>query len=574
MKTFRQIINNRTWIFLISGLILTIGFIHAYHYAFVNDDAFISFRYADNFNHGLGLVYNKSEHVEGFTNFLWTMIIAASMQLSFDPVASSTALGIIFYAGTLFIFILISRRYQTKQGSSFSSLFVPLTSLALALNRDFNVYATSGLETSMYTFFIAASFFAISLDFKKRNVIVAGIFALLTLLTRPDGAIFFGCVVIYFFIINQDRWKNIFYFILPSIIIFIPYWIWRYNYYDFFFPNSFYAKSIYLPYYSQGIEYVWLYLKTYYGLFILFIPIVILLLKHGKNFAKFISQQKQKPGRDIILAIMFSVAYIIFVIRIGGDFMHARFLIPVTPFLYLIVERFILSINRLSLRYAAAVFIILSTIFRYDLYTKEISVGYVVDEYQYYTPEHLKKAKQFGCELKRYFKDLPARFAFSGAQARVIYYAELQYAMEALTGLTDTALAHYQIKERSRPGHEKNASLEFLKKKKINFYIGPVNQMHKNQLPFDAMKIDSSIIQIVTYDNNIMNSLSSFPELQFTKMDRYLDSYFLNSDKISHDQLIKDYNFLRGYYFDVNEDTIRERKFLNLISGINKGNAH
>ncbi|MBI5475748.1 MAG: hypothetical protein HY964_03320 [Ignavibacteriales bacterium] len=574
MKTYRQIINDHTWMFLISGLILAIGLIHSYHYAFVNDDAFISFRYADNFNHGLGLVYNKGEHVEGYTNFLWTMIIAASMQLGFDPVASSTALGIIFYAGTLIIFILISRRYQTKQGSSFYPIFFPLAAIALTLNRDFNVYATSGLETSMYTFFIATSFFAISLDLRKKNVVIAGIFALLTLLTRPDGAIFFGCLVIYLFIINQNRWKNILYFIFPSLIIFIPYWIWRYNYYGFFFPNSFYAKSIYLPYYSQGIEYVWLYLKTYYGLFILFIPAIALLLKHRKNLTGFISQQKQKSGRDIILAVLFSVVYIIFVIRIGGDFMHARFLIPVTPFLYLIVERFILSINRLSLRYAAAIFIILSTIFRYDLYTKEISVGYVVDEYQYYTPEHLEKAKQFGYELKKYFKDLPVRFAFSGAQARVVYYAELPYAMEALTGLTDTALAHYQIKERGRPGHEKNASLEFLQKKKVNFYIGPINQMRYDQLPFDALKIDSSIIQIVTYDNRIMNLLSSFPELQFTKMDRYLDSYFSNSDKISNDQLISDYKFLRGYYFDLNEDTVSERKFLNFISGINKGNAH
>src|SRR5262245_10458405 len=47
----------------------------------VCDDAFISFRYADNLVHGLGLVFNAGERVEGFTNFLWTLWIALGMRL-------------------------------------------------------------------------------------------------------------------------------------------------------------------------------------------------------------------------------------------------------------------------------------------------------------------------------------------------------------------------------------------------------------------------------------------------------------------------------------------------------------
>ena len=36
------------------------------------DDAFISFRYAENWVSGHGPVYNAGERVEGYTNFLWT----------------------------------------------------------------------------------------------------------------------------------------------------------------------------------------------------------------------------------------------------------------------------------------------------------------------------------------------------------------------------------------------------------------------------------------------------------------------------------------------------------------------
>ena len=38
------------------------------------DDAYISFRYADNLVNGHGLVFNPGERVEGITNLLWTVL--------------------------------------------------------------------------------------------------------------------------------------------------------------------------------------------------------------------------------------------------------------------------------------------------------------------------------------------------------------------------------------------------------------------------------------------------------------------------------------------------------------------
>ena len=40
------------------------------------DDAMISMRYAWNFSHGQGLVWNAGERIEGYTNLLWTLIMA------------------------------------------------------------------------------------------------------------------------------------------------------------------------------------------------------------------------------------------------------------------------------------------------------------------------------------------------------------------------------------------------------------------------------------------------------------------------------------------------------------------
>jgi hypothetical protein len=187
---------------------------------------------------------------------------------------------------------------------------------------------------------------------------------------------------------------------------------------------------------------------------------------------------------------------------------------------------------------------------------------------QYYTRDHLEQAKQLGLTIKKYFEVLPVRFAFSGAQARVIYYSQTLYALEALTGLTDTGLAHHNISQRGRPGHEKSASLEFLQEKKIQFFIGPVSTLSNGGLPINAMKIDSFILQIIRYDKSIMDSLQKYPQIQFVQIDKYIDSYFFNFKDVSKETVINDYKFLHDYYFSVNKDSIREREFIRQLDNI------
>src|SRR5262245_5079445 len=60
--------------------------VHAAAYWFLTDDAFISFRYARNFSAGAGLVFNPGfERVEGYSNFLWVLILAAGNRLGWAP---------------------------------------------------------------------------------------------------------------------------------------------------------------------------------------------------------------------------------------------------------------------------------------------------------------------------------------------------------------------------------------------------------------------------------------------------------------------------------------------------------
>ena len=48
------------------------------------DDAFISYRYARNLVEGHGLVWNVGQRVEGYTDFLWVVLISGALAVGID----------------------------------------------------------------------------------------------------------------------------------------------------------------------------------------------------------------------------------------------------------------------------------------------------------------------------------------------------------------------------------------------------------------------------------------------------------------------------------------------------------
>lgn len=183
------------WFWGIAVLALAAGLIHAISLAYINDDCYVSFRYARNLVDGLGLVYNAGERVEGFTTFLWTMLIAFGFTLRIDPVPLSEIAGIFFYLLTLALFAFLS--WNCRRGNALPMLAFPLTALALGLHRDFSAYATSGMETSMFTFLVSASFACLCLGRGARSSLAAGAMLVLAMMTRPDGVIFLAAALVF-----------------------------------------------------------------------------------------------------------------------------------------------------------------------------------------------------------------------------------------------------------------------------------------------------------------------------------------------------------------------------------------
>ena len=104
---------------LVGGLVVGLGvgfLLQARAWAFLCDDAFISFRYAVNLAHAGALEYNVGERVEGYTNFLWVVLLGLGEALGLAPHRLAPALTVLGAAGLIVAAVLLLRGLRRRRG--------------------------------------------------------------------------------------------------------------------------------------------------------------------------------------------------------------------------------------------------------------------------------------------------------------------------------------------------------------------------------------------------------------------------------------------------------------------------
>ena len=114
------------------------------------DDAYISFRYAQNAIRGYELVFNPGERVEGFTNFLWTAITIPLAGARVDVGRASMLIGAFFGLATLWLVIRFAKSVGAPRSVGW------LAALLLAVDGSFVLWSVGGLETPLFAFLVFA----------------------------------------------------------------------------------------------------------------------------------------------------------------------------------------------------------------------------------------------------------------------------------------------------------------------------------------------------------------------------------------------------------------------------------
>jgi hypothetical protein len=195
------------WVLYVSLLpVLGLAVVHAWQLRWMGDDAFISFRYAKNLAEGLGLVFNEGARVEGYTNFLWTVIMAAFIELGFDPGQVAVVLGLLSLALASGAAALLVRRLLAET----QSMLVSFAAILLAANYTFASYGTSGLETMF-----AALLVLVAVERAEAGALLAaGTAGIAATLAHPDHAVFYAVLGVLLFV--RDRFRSRAFWSAPS----------------------------------------------------------------------------------------------------------------------------------------------------------------------------------------------------------------------------------------------------------------------------------------------------------------------------------------------------------------------
>lgn len=234
---------------LVLALILFTIFTYMFS-SFTIDDAYISFRYSENWINGDGLTWNAGDDpVEGYSNFLWVVLAGIILKLGVSIEFGIKLAGIIL---ALLNLILI---YKIAKEITKSDLWSSIVILFTAATPAFGFWAVGALENHLFMFFLYLGIYLLFNELKHNSYPYSAAAFAGAAMTRHEGAVLFVATLIFLALRQFDLSKfslsckkeDLTYWFKSALtfgIIYTPYFIWRVQYYGYFFPNTYYAKAI------------------------------------------------------------------------------------------------------------------------------------------------------------------------------------------------------------------------------------------------------------------------------------------------------------------------------------------
>jgi len=515
--------------------------------SWVADDAFISFRYAANWIAGHGLVFNVGERVEGYTNFLWTVLVGGFMKAGADPIHASAALGILAYVALAGGLVHWSRHRSRVWGGP----FFPLAALLVLISDDFHIWATGGLETMLFaTLALQAAVWTRATGESLAPAMAAGVTFSLLVLTRPDGLLLAGAGVLSYWVpfrrfATRERLRRAAATAGPvalTLAIGIPV---KWSYYGDVFPTAFYSKSVLHPYVSQGLIYVGLYLAKNW--FLVFAALLLVVL--GGRLAP--NPPRADRWDDLFFAGT-GMLFVVYIVEVGGDFMFARRLIPAVPLFLLALEGAASRLPTARLRLGFGVAVLVAAALPLPLFHGAERISGISDERAFYPPGIVAVRKRQAEMVSKALAGTDVRAAFEGGMCMFAYYSDLPYLVE-MTGLTQYSLAKKPLDGRAQVGHEKGADGPWMTEHGIHLVFSqllPPVEPDPARRRLDQVYFGDQVrARIHLYSDEVMDALREQPDVSFVPIEEVIDidARLIERGNLATAEAI--YAGLEDYYF-------------------------
>ena len=317
------------WPLLIPLVVVLIG---AWTYRWVDEDAFIDFRVVHNLLAGHGPVFNVGERVEVDSDPLWVATLTVLHGIT--PWASlewtSVVLGLVctaggFVTGGLAVVRLGARHHE--------GTVLPLGLLMVSVVAGVWEFATSGLEMSMVFLWLGASFLLlVRVADRRSGALAAAAVAGLGTLIRPELVLSSGVFPIALVVmVGSPTWpkptsrvRRCTAVIVAAVALPVAVEVFRMAYYALLVPSTALAKAAGSSWWSQGATYLWNFVAPY----TLWLPFVLAAWLVVARTGRWWRAGDRTGVLVLCTPVVAGLADLVYVVHVGGDYMHARLLLP------------------------------------------------------------------------------------------------------------------------------------------------------------------------------------------------------------------------------------------------------
>ncbi|MEO8342384.1 MAG: hypothetical protein ABI536_01080, partial [Gallionella sp.] len=297
------------------------------------DDAFISYRYAQNLAMGYGLTWNPGyPPTEGYTNPLLVLMLAPVIWAGLDPLLFTRISSIIcVIAISAILFNVARRRYHC------SHLAAIMIAAIIFMFPATAIICILGLETVIYACLLLLTFIAGTnfIDRQQlRGSIMFSCLLFLTMLLRPEAILLYPVIsaaALFTAVRHKTGLKPLLAGLLLLLAMGGAYLAWKYFHFGQLLPNPFYIKASGNTLISpDGLQSVHEFINDYFPVLAFALASLLLTVFAHRNM--------QRWNRIAVLAgSVFVVMYCLFFMHVDTLMdISGRFLYPLVPLIILL----------------------------------------------------------------------------------------------------------------------------------------------------------------------------------------------------------------------------------------------
>ncbi|AZM53355.1 hypothetical protein DMA15_12815 [Streptomyces sp. WAC 01529] len=310
----------------------------------MSDDGHIYVRTVRQVLAGNGPVFNPGERAESSTGTLWQWLLVAAGAPGADIATAAMYGGLLLTAAGFALAGLAALRLHGGSGRAHGegAFLLPCGALVLLALPPVWDFATSGLETGLATCWIAGAWLA--LVARPRTLVTCAVLGLGPLV-RPDLALVSAVFLAAQWIVARPSWRGALAGAGAAGALPLSYEIFRMGYYGHLMPLPGVTKEASRSLWGRGADYLW----DFAGPYVLWLPLlmtVAAVLASGpvRGWGRGRGTGAASAIAPVAAPVLAGALCWLYVIKVGGDFMHGRMFLP--GLLLMLLPVFLVPVTR------------------------------------------------------------------------------------------------------------------------------------------------------------------------------------------------------------------------------------